>query len=200
MIKLIREVYECFTFQEMMLESWFMNFVIQPENSTTEKQMSNIVLPEFTDMGWCYMSVANIFEDKLSSAERIVLGYLLATYHSEDMLKLNLEDRDRRQLLNALLAVKQYSENGCSNIMLPLDMATSALILKSAMYRCTTTMKMVGLTTEETTLEGQIREPVSDSYTRLYQAALDKLPPAAREKAASNLTRDELKKTVIMPD
>ena len=111
-----------------------------------------------------------------------------------------MADRDRRQLLNALLALRDYKQNSWSDVLLPLDMATSALILKSAMYRCVTTMDMVGLTTKAQTIEEQILEPVSDSYTRLYEAALNKLPPEARKEAATSLSRNELKKLVIMPD
>ena len=111
-----------------------------------------------------------------------------------------MPDRDRRQLLNALLALQEYKEIGETSVLLPLDMATSALILMSAMYRCVTTMSMVGLTTSAKSPEEQILEPVSDSYTRLYETALGKLPPAARKAASLSLTRDELKKKVIMPD
>ena len=135
--------------------------------------MNNIVLPELSDLAWIYISIANIFEDKLASAERIVLGYILSQ-DPKPLLRLDLEDRDRRQLLNAFLALEQYKSTGKSDVLLPLDMATSALIIKSAMYRCVTTMSMVGLSTTATTLEEQLREPVSDSYTKLYDAALNK--------------------------
>ena len=195
----IERLYTSHAFDAYMQQKWYMNFVIDPQQSTTERQMANVVLPEFTDLGWVFISIANIFEDKLASAERIVLGWLIS-HNPEEVLALDLADRDRRQLLNALLALKDYKEDGCSNVLLPLDMATSALILKSAMYRCVTTMDMVGLTTKAQTVEEQILEPVSDSYTSLYEAALSKLPPAARAEAATSLSRDELKKLVIMPD
>ena len=195
----VEKVYNSTQFISRMRAKFYMHFVVKLENSTTERSMQNLVLPELTDLGWVFISIANIFEDKLSSAERIVLGYMLSR-QPEEILRQQMPDRDRRQLLNALLALKQYRETGKSNIMLPLDMATSALILKSAMYRCVTTMKMVGLTTDAKTVEEQLLEPVSDSYTRLYEAALNKLPPAARKQAALTLSRDELKKKVIMPD
>lgn len=197
MIPLIKQAYTSSQFKSLMASQWYMNFVLT--DSTTERKYAKVVLPEFTDLGWVYMSVANIFEDKLSSAERIVLGYLLSQ-NQATVLQLNLEDRDRRQLLNAFLALKQYKETGQSNILLPLDMATSALILMSAMYRCPTTMAMVGLSSKATTIEERILEPVSDSYTKLHIAALNKLPPSQRKSIASVLTRNELKKLVIMPD
>jgi len=199
MIPLIEKVYNSNEFTSKYLDAWYMNFVIQPEDSIITRTMANVVLPELTDLGWVYISIANIFEDKLSSADRIILGYLLSK-QPEELLKIDLIDRDRRQLLNALLALKQYKGSWQSNVLLPLDMATSALILMSAMYRCTTTMDMVGLSTKATTVDGQLREAVSDSYTRLYAAALSKLPPAQRSEAALTLTRDQLKKLVIMPD
>jgi hypothetical protein len=199
MLQPIKAVYESPEFTQMMADSWFMNFVIKPENSKVVRTLSKVILPELTDLAWVYISVANIFEDKLATAERIVLGYLLAQ-DPDVLLRVDMADRDRRQLLNALLAIKQYKLYDQSDVMLPLDMATSALILKSAMYRCVKTMSMVGLTTSATTVEEQLREPISDSYTLLYQAALDQLPPAAREEASLSLSRDELKKLVIMPD
>jgi len=199
MNKLIKSTYESKDFQDKLKEKWYLNFVIKPENSTTVRTMQNVVLPELTDLGWIYVSVCNIFEDKLATAEKIVLGYLLAKV-PQIVLNLDLEDRDRRQLLNALMALESYKSTGTSDVMLPLDMATSALILKSAMYRCVKTMEMVGLTTKATTVDEQLLEPVADSYTILYETALSKLPPNLRAQVATDTSRDTLKKTTIMPD
>jgi len=199
MIPFIEKIYTSQEFTNLYMEDWFMNFVIPPDQSITTRVMSKVVLPELTDLAWVYVSIANVFEDKLSTSDKIILGHLLSK-HPASLLKLDLLDRDRRQLINALMVLQDYKSMGKSNVLLPLDMATSALIIKSAMYRCTKTMAMVGLTTEAKTVEAQLLEPVSDSYTKLYEAALNKLPPSVRKTVALNLTRDELKKKVIMPD
>ncbi len=200
MLPIIQDLINSPRYHKLMYEDqWYMNFVIDPEQSTTIRTMNNVVLPEISDLGWVYISIANIFEDKLCSATRIVLGYLLSEKF-DDVIQLPKADRDRRQLLNAFLALQDYKVTGKTNILVPLDMATSALIIKSAMYRCVTTMGMVGLSTSSTTVQQQMLEPISDSYTKLYAAALAKLPPAVREECSLSISRDELKKSVILPD
>ena len=201
MLTFIENIYTSKEFTKLFMEKWFMNFVVTPGASTVKRDAQlNIQLPELTDLGWVYCSISNIFEDKLSTADKIILGYLLSKEDISVLLALPEKDRDRRQLLNALEALEDYKTKGTSNVLLPLDMATSALILMSALYRCTKTMEMVGLTSKAKTVEEQLIEPVSDSYTKLYETALSKLDPKDQQDAKTSLTRDELKKLVIMPD
>lgn len=183
---LIKKLYESTEFSLHMTNCAYMHFV--KEDPTSVRKYSNITLPEFTDLGWVYMSIANIFEGKLSSAERIILGMLMSR-DPVALFEIPMEQRDKLQLANALKSLQDYKEFGRTDIPMELDMATSALILMSAMYRCPATMGLVGLSSNAKTIEERIREPVSDSYTELYKKSVGLLPPSQQDGLPSMVDR-----------
>lgn len=186
MHKIVNDFYVSVAMLNFMANKDYMHFVTS--DPRTVRKYHNIVLPEFTDLGWAYQSIANVFEDKLCSAEKIALGYCMYQDPAK-LFEIPMKQRDKIQLINAIKTVQQYAEFGQTNIMMPTDMATSALILMSAMYRCTTTMDIVGLSSEAKTIEEHILTPIRDSYTELYSKSIELLPHSQRAKVPASVDR-----------
>lgn len=199
MSKYIEALKRSSLYHRLMKDEFYMNFAIKKADSTTIRKYSFIHMLELTDLGWVFANIANTFDDKLPLGERITLGYMMTREQEYAVSQLD-EQRDHLQLFNGFSALKEYKETGKTTVLLPWDMATSAIILMSALYACTKSMEMVGLTSKSKTIKDFMLEPVNDTYMSLYHGTLDKLPPSKRAEMEGLLSRKEMKNGVTLPD
>lgn len=196
----IEQLKKTVEYTHLMNEEFYMHFSIPVHKSTTVRKYPSIHMLELSDIGWVYVNLCNPFDDRLPVGERIVLGYIMSKDVVRTLTSHEVSDqRDQMQVNNCLQALKDYKEKGKTNVLLPWDMATSAIILMSAMYACTKSMEQVGLTSKSRTIKEFMLEPINDTYMSLFKHTVDMLPLSQRVEVNGSLCRDDLKK-IIMKD